>query len=42
VVGANILREEIEKPAWLAVLDAGGTFVYEDSLTTTTTVEKLK
>lgn len=28
VVGANIIKEPVDKPAWLAELDAGGTYVH--------------
>jgi hypothetical protein len=36
VVGANILQEEVAKPAWLESLDAGGTYFDEGTEVTTT------
>ena len=33
VVGANILQEEVEKPAWLVALDEGGTYFGEETST---------
>jgi hypothetical protein len=40
VVGANILREEVDKPEWLAALDAGGTYLSQE--TTEGSTERLK
>jgi hypothetical protein len=42
VVGANILREEVEKPDWLVALDEGGTYMPQETTTVTTTSERLK
>jgi hypothetical protein len=40
VVGANILREEIDKPDWLVALDEGGAYMTQE--TSVTTSERLK
>jgi hypothetical protein len=42
VVGANIIRERIDKPAWLVAVDEGGAYVEEETTELSTTTTRLK